>query len=74
MLCLNYIFSLLYKARIGMTFLRDFSPQRFRSYLYYACVGNPRMILLYFFAGLFFSLGLAWVIQLVKGLFRKKRA
>lgn len=76
---LNYIFSLLYKARIGMTFLQDFSPQRFRSYLYYACVGNPRMILMYFFAGLFFSLGLAWIIQLVKGLlvkglFRKKRA
>ena len=71
---LNYIFSLMYRARIGMTCLHDFSMQRFLSYLYYACISNPRMILLYFFAGLFFSLGLAWIIGRVKGLFRRKRA
>ncbi|MBQ9030193.1 MAG: acyltransferase family protein [Parasporobacterium sp.] len=70
---LNGIFSLLYKTRFGSIFLSTFSIKRYHSYLYYACVDNPRMILIYFLAGLGFSLLLALVISLVRRAFSRSR-
>ena len=70
---LNCFFRFLYEHNAEHILLIDFKPEVFRSYLYYACVENPRMILLYYLAGMAFSLLVAWLIGLVKRLLHSWR-
>ena len=52
--------------------LRNFSSGWYHSYLYYACTEDPRMIVLYYLAGMTFSLLVAWAVQSIKSIFSKK--
>ena len=69
---LNGLLEFLYKNKIGMTFLKGFSSQNYHTYLYYSFIDNPRMILLYFLAGLGVSLAFAKGIELVRNLLYKR--
>lgn len=69
---LNAVFMGLHKLKVLPVFLNDFSVQTYKSYLYYVCNSKPRMTVLYFLAGMGFSLLTAWIIQLVKNRFRKQ--
>jgi len=68
---LNCIFSLLRQNKIGLIFLEGFSPRTFKSYLYYLNNTTPRFTVLYFLAGLFFSLLAALVIRSVSRFLRR---
>lgn len=71
---LNSIFCALKNNGAGLTFLKDFSIRIFRSYLYYVYRENPRLLLLYYLAGMGFSLLAAWIISIVKRQIKKTSA
>ena len=60
---LNCLLNAIRSANPKSMLVKDFSPQIFRSYLYYVCNSNWRMNLLYFAAGMGFSLIMAWIIR-----------
>ena len=65
---LNTIFYLLRQSGIADLFLTGFQADRyFADVLYYNCAtSNPRLLILYFLAGMGVSLGLAKIIETVK--------
>ena len=63
---LNLLFGALKTTGFGKTFLSSFSSGYFKGYLYYTCIDNPRMIILYFFAGLAFACLISFIISKVK--------
>lgn len=70
---LNTLFDVLKKAGLEKVLLDNFSTRTYHSYLYYADIDNPRMMILYFLAGMGFSLLMALVINALKQLPLKSR-
>ncbi len=68
---LNCNFSRMHARGAAPEFIGEFSPERFHTYLYYFCVDNVRMVIVYFIAGMAVSLALAWLIALVKKYLKK---
>ena len=75
MFLLNAIFLVLHENHLLEVLLFDFNKTYYKSYLYYSCTENPRMILVYFFGAmgfsLLFSLIVGWVKKTAKNLVKK---
>ena len=71
---LNTLFCFLVEHHIGTGFLSGFDKQQYLSHVYYVCLNNPRLLVLYFLAGMVFSLLLSKLILLCKTALRKVRA
>ena len=67
----NCIFDSIYTLPAAAPYLEDFNHELFIKETYYVCNSNPRVVVVYFAAGLIFSLLLAKLISLVKTGFRK---
>lgn len=67
----NCKFMHMHERGIAPDFIGSFSPERFHTYLYYFCVDNVRMVIIYFIAGMAVSLVLAWIIALAKKYLKK---
>lgn len=69
---LNSLLFCLHQHHLVPVLTKDFNTVTYHSYLYYSCTQNPRMIPLYFLAGLGVSLLFAWIIDLVSQKVRGK--
>ncbi len=67
----NCKFMHMHERGIAPDFIGSFSPERFHTYLYYFCVDNVRVVIIYFIAGMAVSLVLAWLIAVVKKYLKK---
>lgn len=68
---LNTLLNLLHAQNPKLFITSGFSSRWYHSFLYYCNTSNPRMILLYFAAGMALPLGIAWAVQAISRLLRR---
>ena len=68
---LNNLMAFLVSNHILGSLLSEFSSGWYHTFLYYAQTDNPRMIILYYLAGMSFPLLIAKIVQIVAGWLKK---